>query len=303
MALVAFLLAISPWAVYSASSKPHIVHIMLDDTGRADLNNPLVEAPVMQRLMSEGLQFSNHYVFRVCSPSRSSLQSGRYPWALGLYDNDGSAYDNNNATGDNMAIPAAYKLLPERLAELGYETHAVGKWHCGFAQKAYTPTYRGYKTFLGYYKAMTKDYWTHQSDIDCGETFVKDMTDAEGSTLRSSYDNTTFDADLFGDRAVNIITQHNVDNPLFLYFALHNEHDPHQAPRWIIDRFKHVPDDTYKVTAALIYSMDQQYTMTILCATGSLEGVSGPSLLSHCLPLLLVLDCSGCSSLERDWDA
>ena len=40
-------------------------------------------------------------------------QSGRYPWALGLYDNDGSAYANNNASGNNMAIPLAYKLLPE----------------------------------------------------------------------------------------------------------------------------------------------------------------------------------------------
>eukprot|EP00730_Choanoeca_flexa_P013477 TRINITY_DN5363_c0_g1_i1.p1 TRINITY_DN5363_c0_g1~~TRINITY_DN5363_c0_g1_i1.p1 ORF type:complete len:551 (+),score=101.88 TRINITY_DN5363_c0_g1_i1:3-1655(+) len=272
--MVLLLLLVGLIAV-SAATKPHIVHIMLDDTGRADINNPLVEAPIMQRLMTEGLQFSNHYVFRVCSPSRAALQSGRYPWSLGLYDNDDRAYPNMsiNATGDSLAIPLQYKLLPERLTELGYEAHAVGKWHCGFGEMAYTPTFRGYKTFLGYYKAMTMDYWSHKADVSCGQGGIKDMADSYHQAIRPSNDNMTYDADLFGDRVVDIIHQHNVANPLFVYFALHNEHDPHQAPKWAIDRFEHVPDDTYKVTAAMIYTMDQQIQRVVdaLNETGMLN--------------------------------
>lgn len=35
--------------------------------------------------------------------------------------------------------------------------------------RAYTPTYRGYNTFLGYYHAMTEDYWhhTHSAARNC----------------------------------------------------------------------------------------------------------------------------------------
>ena len=33
-----------------------------------------------------------------------------------------------------------YKLLPQSLSELGYSTHAVGKWHLGYCSWDYTPT-------------------------------------------------------------------------------------------------------------------------------------------------------------------
>ena len=40
--------------------------------------------------------------------------------------------------------------------------------------------------------------------------------------------------------------------------AFHNEHDPHQAPRASVESFPHIRSDTYKVTAALIETMDEQ---------------------------------------------
>ena len=82
--------------------------------------------------------------------------------------------------------------------------------------------------------------------------------------LQAARDNSTYEAELFGDRAVELINQHSAQPgpppPLFLYQAFHNEHDPHQAPLDALsdDLVGHIKTDVYKVTAALINAMDVQ---------------------------------------------
>ena len=57
---------------------------------------------------------------------------------------------------------------------------------------------------------------------------------------------------------VDLIEAHDTTTPFFLYLAFHNEHDPHQAPLESVQSFPHIVDDTYKVTAAMIETMDVQ---------------------------------------------
>lgn len=52
------------------------------------------------------------------------------------------------------------KLLPEYLKPLGYDTHAVGKWHLGFYKTDYTPTQRGFNSFYGFWNGY-QDYFKH----------------------------------------------------------------------------------------------------------------------------------------------
>jgi arylsulfatase B/arylsulfatase I/J len=149
-----------------------------------------------------------------------------------------------------MAVSLNFTLLPELLATRGYVNHAVGKWHMGYTTKAYTPTHRGYSSFLGYYNAMTHDYWTHVHPVSSGcDAVVPDMSNSSGlnGPIRVSTDNGTYESTLFGDRAVAIVEAHNTSEPLFLYYAFHNEHDPHQAPRSNLDALPHIRSDTYKV--------------------------------------------------------
>ncbi|XP_019628245.1 PREDICTED: arylsulfatase B-like [Branchiostoma belcheri] len=57
-------------------------------------------------------------------------------------------------------VPSHFPFLPEKLKELGYATHVVGKWHLGFCNWNYTPTYRGFDSFCGFYNGQD-DYYKH----------------------------------------------------------------------------------------------------------------------------------------------
>lgn len=62
-------------------------------------------------------------------------------------------------------LPLTEKLLPQFLQDLGYENHIVGKWHLGHFRHEYTPTYRGFKSHLGFWTGH-QDYYDHTAVED-----------------------------------------------------------------------------------------------------------------------------------------
>lgn len=57
-------------------------------------------------------------------------------------------------------LPLAEVTLPQYLQQLGYETHAVGKWHLGYYKKEYTPSHRGFNSHFGFWNGY-QDYYKH----------------------------------------------------------------------------------------------------------------------------------------------
>jgi arylsulfatase A-like enzyme len=108
--------------VFNAVKPTAIVHVVADDLGYNDLgytNGGLTHTPHIDALATSGIQLQQYYTYKVCSPSRASIMTGRYSWGVGYYDMKGP-----------LVVPTAFKLVPELLGELGWRTHAIGKW-CG----------------------------------------------------------------------------------------------------------------------------------------------------------------------------
>ena len=90
---------------------------------------------------------------KFCSPTRSSLMSGRLPMHVN---------QENSATEQPLAgIPADMTTFPEVLKAHGYVTAQVGKWHCGMASPRVIPHGRGFDTSLGFFN-FGEDHYTQR---------------------------------------------------------------------------------------------------------------------------------------------
>ncbi|CAG0923382.1 unnamed protein product [Notodromas monacha] len=240
---VAFVLVVSVFSSSNASNswkfrdsktqqpRPHIVFIMADDLGWNDVSfhgSEQIPTPNIDTLASAGIILNNYYVNPICTPSRSSLMTGRLTTQLGM-QHDVISMD------EPWGLPLNVTLLPEHLGRLGYRRHIVGKWHLGNHKAAYTPTARGFETHLGHWGGY-RDYYDATSEIG-----IKGMV-MRGRDLRRNMEPATdklgvYATDLYTSEALKIIQHHDpTQSPLFLYVAHAAVHaglwsNPLQAPR------------------------------------------------------------------------
>lgn len=137
-----FFLALAFASSLQAAKKPNIVFFLVDDLGVKDLSiegSSYYETPRIDQLAKQSVRFTNGYsACQVCSPSRASLLTGKYPPRLGITDWIGAATGMDWKRNDKiLPAPNADKLsteeltLAESLAEGGYATWFLGKWHIG----------------------------------------------------------------------------------------------------------------------------------------------------------------------------
>lgn len=247
----ALLLLCAAAAAAAAADKPKvIIYCLFDDLGFNDIGirSHQINTPTIDRLAHEGLLLDQLHVQDVCSPSRSTILSGRYAMHHGVVDwiPPESAYglDINDTT------------LAEVLLAEGYETHAVGKWHMGFYKWDYTPTFRGFQSFLGFYSGG-EDYFTHQTDgaydmhrdkqEKCGPGCSEPAWD-----LQNVYSTTAF-----SEEAVSIIKNHDVSKPLFLYLAYQAVHAPAEVPAQYEKPYAHISDPQRRTFAGMLSAADE----------------------------------------------
>jgi arylsulfatase A-like enzyme len=108
----------------AGTDQPNIVFVLIDDL-RSDMfgyqGHPFIETPAIDRLATEGIQFTNAFVTTsLCSPSRASFMTG-------MYMHHHHVVDNNNLMKKGTVI------FPQLLQKAGYQTAFIGKWHMGGA--------------------------------------------------------------------------------------------------------------------------------------------------------------------------
>jgi arylsulfatase A len=119
--------------------KPNIIFILADDLGYTDLGcygNPFNETPNIDKLAKSGVKMTQAYAScPVCSPSRASILTGKYPARLNFTSHMGGNLTDSLSTVSPpktaKSLPTSEVTIAEKLKALGYATGMVGKWHVG----------------------------------------------------------------------------------------------------------------------------------------------------------------------------
>ncbi|MDA1052752.1 MAG: sulfatase [Planctomycetota bacterium] len=229
------------------AASPNIVMILADDLGYGDLSSygaTDLRSPNIDKLVSAGIRFDNFYAnCPVCSPTRASLLTGRYPELVGVPGVIRTHAENSWGYLDPDAI-----MLPTLLKQAGYHTAIVGKWHLGL-DSPNRPNERGFDHFYGYLGDMMDDYYSHRRH---GINYMRREeieVDPQGHTT-----------DLFTSWACEYVADRSQkDTPFFLYLPYNAPHTPIQPPpEWIENvqgREAGIADQRAKLVA-LIEHMD-----------------------------------------------
>ena len=227
-AVVAILFPLVAWAglglaqqpaAAAHARRPNVLIILADDLGYGDLacyGAKDLRTPRLDALCSQGMRLPN---FRanscVCSPTRAALLSGRWPEQVGV---PGVIRTHPDDSWGYLA-PGA-RLLPARLAEAGYATAMVGKWHLGL-DAPNTPNEHGFQEFRGFLGDMMDSYTTHRRHDINYMRHNRETVDPAGHAT-----------DIFTDWACDYLRSRSgrPDQPFFLYLAYNAPHGPIEPP-------------------------------------------------------------------------
>ncbi|CAC5404445.1 unnamed protein product [Mytilus coruscus] len=266
------------FCLVSAYRKPHIIFIVADDLGWNDVGwrNQEIKTPNLDRLAKNGVILNSSYVSPTCTPSRNSILTGVYPFRVGLQHSSLLPQDTRHLSLDTPT-------LPERLKNLGYSTHMIGKWHLGFCdwkhtpvhilflvlQMAlrglwhlgfcdwkHTPVHRGFDSFLGFLNGG-QDYYKHKKE----NTYDFWLNKTVYYPPKGEYSTKTFTK-----RAVNLFRQHKGNKkPMYLYLSYQAVHTPLQVPKKYERIYRHVTNKDRRTYNGMVTAMDQSVG-TILTA-------------------------------------
>ncbi|TKG90427.1 DUF4976 domain-containing protein [Puteibacter caeruleilacunae] len=225
------LLSVSSFASKKVDdSKTNVILIITDDQGYGDLGihkNPQVKTPVIDKLASQSIKFSNFYVSPVCAPTRSSLMTGRYSIRTGVYDtySGGSIMASNETT------------LAEVFNSAGYQTGIFGKWHLGDSYPS-RPQDQGFTTSVWHLSGgigQVGDVFNYDKG---NRSYFDPILWKNGKQFQSK----GYCSDVFTNEAIDFIKQQK-DQPFFLYLSYNAPHIPLQVPEEYYNKFKDVDID------------------------------------------------------------
>jgi arylsulfatase A-like enzyme len=204
----------------------NLILLVVDDLGFKDLGvygSSFYETPRLDALASRGLRFTDAYAASpVCSPTRASLLTGRYPARIGV-----TQWIGGHNVGRLCDVPYHHCLpkhelcLASVLREAGYQTWHVGKWHLG--DTATGPTAHGFDVNVG----------------GSGWGWPKDgyFAPFPGMALPGVRDG-EYLTDHLTSQAIQLIKERDRSRPFFLNLWHYAVHIPIQAPPALIAKYQ-----------------------------------------------------------------
>lgn len=208
-------------------ARPNVILIVTDDQGYGDFGftgNHHVRTPVLDRLASESVSFTNFYVSPVSAPTRSSLMTGRYSLRTGVRD--------TNNGGAQMA--SSEVTIAEMLKDAGYATGHFGKWHLG-DNYPMRPVDQGFDEsvmHLGGGMGQPGDITTY---LRGDSSYFDPVLWHNGK--QQAYKG--YCSDVFTDQAVGFIEK-NYNHPFFCYLAFNAPHTPLQVPAKYLNMYRDI---------------------------------------------------------------
>ena len=230
------------------AKRPNILWLCTDqqrsDTIHA-LGNPYIDTPNLDKLCSQGVAFTRAYCQNpICTPSRASFLTGRYPSAV-----------NANINGA-CNLPEHCTLISRRLADAGYECGLIGKLHITSAWDDYEDRMDdGYSYFcynLGSGHHLRSDHnpykdWLAEKGVDWQDIFT--------STEKHDYHWYREDAPIelrqtawLAEKAIDFMkARKDSDQPWMLSVNCYDPHPPYDAPLELVNKYldRDLPDPIY----------------------------------------------------------
>ena len=223
--------------------KPNFLFILADDFGWSQLGcygSRYYETPNIDRLAGEGMRFTDAYAAcPVCSPTRASIMTGKYPARLHLTDFIAGGrypYEKLRQPEWQKYLPLEETTIAEVFRKAGYVTGSFGKWHLSIAKQPpksepYNPDKQGFDEFMVTYKPAP----SHNPE--------KDAHNVEAITQKS----------------LAFLERHR-DKPFLLYVTHNTIHTPIMGKKKLVTKYKKKPDsdlpENNPILGAMIEDLD-----------------------------------------------
>ncbi|WP_417353088.1 arylsulfatase [Flavobacterium alkalisoli] len=232
-----------PYTLKSApEGAPNILFVLFDDTGQAAWSpfGGAINMPTLQKLADNGLIYSQWHTTALCSPTRSTLLTGRNHHLTG---NAAITEATDGYPGSNGRIPKQCATIAQILQENGWSTFWIGKNHnvpeqdvASGASRTQWPTQMGFDRYYGFLGGETNQWYP---DLVEDNHFTEQPYGPEDGYHLSK--------DL-ADKAIQYIQDQKATNPSkpwYMWFCPGANHAPHHAPQEFIDRYKGKFDEGY----------------------------------------------------------
>jgi arylsulfatase A-like enzyme len=232
------------WAPYipkkAPKGAPNVLFILYDDTGLGAWSpyGGRINMPTMDKLAANGLTYTQWHTTALCSPTRSTIQTGRNHHLNGMAAITETA---DGFPGSNGRMGPEVTPLSKILQDNGYSTFWIGKNHnvpeqdvASGGSKKQWPLQMGWDRFYGFIGGETNQWYP---DLIEDNHFVEREFE-EGYHLSKD----------LADHALQMLRDQQATNPSKPWYMWYNpgaNHAPHHAPQDYIDKYKGQFDDGY----------------------------------------------------------